>query len=137
MVGDGFCDDETNNNECNYDGGDCCLNVNTEHCEDCICHFEKFCATGFHPLVGDGYCNDETNIGECSYDGGDCCVNVNRNHCSECLCLGNGYISFPGLFENYDRNLDLHWLIQVPLGQYIFINELSVDIYPNSNYPCR
>ena len=24
MVGDGICNDETNNLECNYDGGDCC-----------------------------------------------------------------------------------------------------------------
>ena len=23
-VGDGVCNDETNNAECNYDGGDCC-----------------------------------------------------------------------------------------------------------------
>ena len=25
FVGDGFCDDETNNEDCNFDGGDCCL----------------------------------------------------------------------------------------------------------------
>ena len=29
-VGDGYCDDVSNTIECNYDGGDCCLdNTNT------------------------------------------------------------------------------------------------------------
>ena len=41
-VGDGYCDDVTNNNECNYDGGDCCLDtVNTQYCTECICHDEN------------------------------------------------------------------------------------------------
>ena len=25
LIGDGFCNDETNNADCNYDGGDCCV----------------------------------------------------------------------------------------------------------------
>ena len=38
LVGNGFCNDETNNPDCNYDGGDCCLmNVNTDSCSDCNC----------------------------------------------------------------------------------------------------
>ena len=37
-VGDGYCDDVTNNMECNYDGGDCCLDpVNTNYCSECQC----------------------------------------------------------------------------------------------------
>ena len=37
-VADGYCDDVTNNAECNYDGGDCCLDpVNTQYCSECIC----------------------------------------------------------------------------------------------------
>ena len=37
-VGDGYCDDVTNNMECNYDGGDCCLDpVNTQYCSECQC----------------------------------------------------------------------------------------------------
>merc|ERR1712051_772889 len=58
LVGNGFCNDETNNPDCNYDGGDCCImDANTD------------------AFVGDGFCNDETNIAECYYDGGDCCGN--------------------------------------------------------------
>ena len=38
-IGNGYCDDENNNKECNYDGDDCCgLFVNTEHCTFCECH---------------------------------------------------------------------------------------------------
>ena len=38
-IGDGYCDDETNNAGCNFDAGDCCgITVNTEWCTDCICY---------------------------------------------------------------------------------------------------
>ena len=78
MVGNGFCNDETNNEDCNYDGGDCCVvNANTNSCSDCSCHLIETCAAGYHPLVGNGFCNDDTNIAECDYDGGDCCPNPN------------------------------------------------------------
>ena len=37
-ITDGYCDDINNNNDCNYDGGDCCgCNVNTEWCTECQC----------------------------------------------------------------------------------------------------
>lgn len=37
-VGDGYCNDETNNEECNYDGGDCCGScINTLYCSECQC----------------------------------------------------------------------------------------------------
>ena len=37
-VGDGYCDDETNNAECAWDGGDCCkTSVDTEYCTICSC----------------------------------------------------------------------------------------------------
>ena len=38
-IGDGECDDATNNAECGYDGGDCCGDdVKTDYCNECICH---------------------------------------------------------------------------------------------------
>ena len=38
-IGDGYCDDENNNDDCNFDGGDCCgPNVNTQYCTQCICN---------------------------------------------------------------------------------------------------
>ena len=37
-VGDNYCDDLTNNEQCEWDGGDCCgSNVNTLACEICEC----------------------------------------------------------------------------------------------------
>ena len=94
LVSNGFCNDETNNADCIYDGGDCCLvNANTVFCSECVCHFLETCAAGYHPLVGNGFCNDDTNIGECDYDGGDCCgYNVNNDLCSNCTCLGMAFL---------------------------------------------
>ena len=88
LVGNGFCNDETNNPDCNYDGGDCCVvNANTTACSECVCHLIETCAAGYHPLVGNGFCNDDTNIAECDYDGGDCCGCVITEHCEDCACL--------------------------------------------------
>ena len=158
MVGNGFCNDETNNLDCNYDGGDCCVvDANTTFCSECGCHFLETCASGYHPLVGNGFCNDATNIAECdydggdccsnpdlvgnaicnnetnhlrcNYDGGDCCVNVNTDYCSDCNCLGGGVITSPGFPENYDNNLDLSWLIQVQIGQLIDISFIDFELY--------
>ena len=108
LVGNGFCDDDTNIAECNYDDGDCCSNPN---------------------MVDNGFCNDETNQPECNYDGGDCCVNVNTESCSECNCLGGGVITSPGFPGNYDMT----WLIQVQMGQTIEINFLSFDVEYRAN----
>ena len=65
MIENGYCNDETNNAEGSYDGGDCCgTNVNTDFCSDCKC-YKVDCAAGIpHPIVGDGICNDETNTPE-------------------------------------------------------------------------
>ena len=156
MVGNGFCNDDTNIAECDYDGGDCCHCVFTEHCEDCACLSGVLDGGITNPLVGDGVCNDETNNAECSYDGGDCClnpimvgdaicndetnhlgcnydggdccVNVNTDTCSDCNCLGSGVITSPGFPGLYDHNLDLTWLIQVQMGQKIEKNFLSFNV---------
>ena len=68
LVGDGICNDETNIQECDYDGFDCCLpNVNRDSCLNCTC----FCK--MPELVGNRFCNNETNNAECNYDDGECC----------------------------------------------------------------
>ena len=37
-IGDGNCDDVNNNEDCQWDGGDCCGNsVNTQYCQVCAC----------------------------------------------------------------------------------------------------
>ena len=87
LIGDGFCFDESNNANCNFDGGDCCgYDVKTDFCSDCRCYFNETCVAGTHPLVGDGFCNDETNNELCNYDAGDCCgVTANNELCLNIL----------------------------------------------------
>ena len=87
-IGDGICNDEVNNEDCNYDGGDCCgACVNRQNCSECICLGNT---TGVsNALIGDGYCNDETNNIFCSFDGLDCCrYPVKTDRCTECSCHG-------------------------------------------------
>ena len=88
LVGNGFCNDDTNVAECDYDGGDCCGCVITEHCEDCACLSNITSGDITNPLVGNSLCNDETNNLNCNYDGGDCCgYNINLEQCNECTCF--------------------------------------------------
>ena len=43
LVGDGYCNDETNNLDCSFDGGDCCGPcINNEFCSECQCHIGNF-----------------------------------------------------------------------------------------------
>ena len=88
-MGNGYCNDQTNTAECNYDGGDCCgSNVNTQSCDNCICILSSpETCDGPLDLISDGYCNDETNNAGCDFDGGDCCGGcTNTDHCSNCAC---------------------------------------------------
>merc|ERR1711913_139359 len=67
--GDGMCDDETNNSECDWDGGDCC-GGNTDYYSYDFAY---------------AYCDDENNNSECDWDGGDCCgSDVDTSFCTEC-----------------------------------------------------
>jgi hypothetical protein len=44
----------------------------------------------------------------------------------------DGTITSPGFPQNYDNNLDLKWLIQVPLGLVVHISFLSFDLESHS-----
>ena len=119
LVGNGFCNDETNNADCNYDGGDCCFgNSNTTHCSDCVCYFQGTCAAGYHLLIGNGFCNDDTNIIECEYDGGDCCSHHNmvgdgvcndESNNPECIYDGGDCCSIrnPNMVDDCIRKISL------------------------------
>ena len=67
LIGNGICDDESNIPECHFDEGDCCLDFSPKVCSDCTCYCQDF------ELVGNRFCNNETNNAECNYDGGECC----------------------------------------------------------------
>ena len=43
-IGDGQCDDILNIENCNYDGGDCCLSadkIDVSFCVECFCHITE------------------------------------------------------------------------------------------------
>ena len=130
MVGNSFCNDETNNADCNYDGGDCCVvNANTNSCSECVCHLIDTCAAGYHPLVGNGFCDDNTNIAGC-YDGGDCCSNPNM--------VGDGicHDETNHLGCNYDGG-DCCLIVRISLNNVLlnhlshFIGDYEISIMPN------
>ena len=51
-----MCNDETNNADCNYDGGDCCLSdIKTSNCLECACAIKGIIALPNIPLNTDIY----------------------------------------------------------------------------------
>merc|ERR1711976_896101 len=92
-IADGYCDDENNTPECEFDGGDCCDNDQDDwdfYCNDCECLDQGGCAVP--EWFADGYCDDENNTPECDFDGGDCCDNDMEDwdyYCNECECFDN------------------------------------------------
>ena len=147
LVGNGFCNDETNNAACNFDGDDCCgANVNQDHCSECEC-----IGCQYKSLVANGICEDENNNDICSFDGGDCCLSKTAKvgiavdpfgHCSKCECSPTGVITSPRIKQisssnfkidgfdprDYDNHLDVFWLIEVASVKLIEINFVSFDV---------
>ena len=79
--------------------------------------------------IGDKICNKENNYADCSYDGGDCCLSC-YDEIPECGCAFTGVIMSTQFLagENYENDLNMTWLIQVPTGQNIEINWQSFDV---------
>lgn len=97
---DGFCNDENNSDECDWDGGDCCgASIVKSECLECNCldpdlapyyNCDGTCASP--AWQGDGFCDDENNACQCNWDGGDCCGSTNENiYCTECECKDVAY----------------------------------------------
>ena len=85
FIGDGLCDSDCNNAECNFDGGDC---------ED-----PPDCAVGcLATMLADGVCDAACNVADCSYDYGDCSA---TEECSD-LCSGWGGDGYCDLSCNTD-----------------------------------
>lgn len=99
FIGDLYCDDENNNEECLFDAGDCCpINPLTQFCSECAClHGDGSIAYYLdedqaQPLCieswfQDGFCDDFNNKKFCLYDHQDCCnPESNFDFCSDCQC---------------------------------------------------
>lgn len=75
-IGDGVCDDSTNNEVCDFDGNDCCIDEIVDYfCSDCICHPPILDLNECEfPLerIGDGFCDNLAANSKCDFDAGDC-----------------------------------------------------------------
>ena len=102
-IGDGWCDVENNNEECHFDGGDCCDCARASNdssfslCADpgAVCYnptavtVQSSCINGTIEYIGDGVCDAGNNNKDCLYDGGDCCMCTCTNGpLWRCGCLG-------------------------------------------------
>ena len=101
-LGDGFCHDELNIEDCQYDGGDCCKPVVFDNaCTECRCWETgdvkplEHAACPLEFFVEDGFCEDESNIPQCGYDGGDCCGAMKLTFCSDCSCYNPSQANLP------------------------------------------
>lgn len=87
-IGDGICQEELDNLQCNFDGGDCRAMNATRHLSkypDC-----KYGAYMSISAIGDGYCDDIFNSPACGFDEGDCCLQsqeLSLEFCTTCACL--------------------------------------------------
>ena len=86
LVANGVCNNESNNGDCHFDGGDCTTNISTT--TQATTSGTGGCNSGW---IGDNFCDDINNNVGCSYDGGDCCDSyggvINAQYCSVCACL--------------------------------------------------
>merc|ERR1712226_1408939 len=65
--GDGYCDDNNNNDGCDYDGGDCCGDdVNTKYCTECECLDPDFEEDDCEDLWWSSWCQGKKNQGKCN-----------------------------------------------------------------------
>ena len=114
FLGDGYCDDEANTEECLYDLGDCCSFGNPDAftlCSICYCKVNITemtqninCWDALHDFLtntdnaknGDGICDESFNNINNFFDSGDCCLDESSPECklSNAFCnpetLGDG-----------------------------------------------
>lgn len=127
-LGDGRCDQELNNAECNFDNGDCCPQTcknyaaawdglspednegNFHEVYDCSSATESTCVptcNGDRTKLGDGICDNSLNNEVCGYDLGDCCEKTcEGSGCGSkgfnCLTGANGLCFRAGYCNNDD-----------------------------------
>lgn len=99
-VGDGACDPDStfNNEDCLWDGGDCCYNTCNPTFYPCdifqmSCQDPNGCPVSTiedKAKIADGNCDSEWNIASCLYDGGDCCLDITNPDCIDPFFAQNG-----------------------------------------------
>ncbi|CAM9310619.1 unnamed protein product, partial [Ectocarpus fasciculatus] len=123
-IGDGYCDLENNNEECHFDGGDCCSctcqvpddgsgddgslcgestvfacidpDAPCVNDDDITFDILDTCG-GYVDFLADGDCDEANNNEECGYDRGDCC---------SCTCVDQAYECGSNGFACIDPNAE-------------------------------
>ena len=92
LTNDGYCDDEANVEECNFDFGDCCEWENDfSLCQDCFCitsqinytdcaWHDKYINNPALGFLGTGDCDPLLNTVEYFFDAGDCCLDTSKDN---------------------------------------------------------
>ena len=108
LLGDGYCDDQANTEQCFYDFGDCCdytdYQTSRSLCTECFCYADNLqipsLASKLSQLVsqcediiievsqwvglGDGQCDSGMNNIDFFFDAGDCCYDSNEDSANQC-----------------------------------------------------
>ena len=132
LLGDGYCDDEANTEQCLYDLGDCCdytdYSISRSFCTECFCYAEiggnipslisNSCQLkakcediivhdNSRPGHGDGQCDPSLNNVDEFFDAGDCCYNhlnnQNHNQCIESNVFCDPNTMGDGLCQDYNN----------------------------------
>ena len=135
ITNDGYCDDEANIEECNYDYGDCCNFQNDfSFCQDCICK-TNFNATQncnsvgqYEARAGDGICDLGNNNVANFFDHGDCCLGHNTT-CEILISEEN----FRGIINYYTKKIDCPNNVCVKSDNYCIKDQIGDGICQDHN----
>ena len=128
LLGDGYCDDEANTEQCLYDLGDCCdytdYVTSRSLCTECFCYAD---IKGKIPSLfsnssalqaqcediivyeewngyGDGHCDQKLNNVDAFFDAGDCCYHpINPNQCIESNVFCDPNTMGDGICHDYNN----------------------------------
>ena len=127
----GVCDDDCNNVQCNYDGGDCNQLCNFTQCD--------------YSWLGDGICNPECHNQECSWDYCDCYSPNNYNQSTTTqeseLCFFNTTqcsiaTNYTCRVDYYFNNLSLTNFVDPWPGDDVCDSNCNVQECQNDNREC-
>ncbi|CAM9548113.1 unnamed protein product, partial [Ectocarpus sp. 8 AP-2014] len=137
---DGYCNQENNNAECGYDGGDCCECTCVG--SDCTRYPNFACIDPDAPCVdddditvdivencetswmGDSRCDPENNNEICGYDLGDCC---------ECTCV----VPWDDEYDRVCADNGYGFACIDPTAPCVDDDDITVDLVENCGYVLR
>lgn len=142
VIGDDYCDDEANTEDCLYDLGDCCSVENDlTLCKECfcyeqldplhLCNYSNYISD--HKHLGDGDCHMTLNIPEYFFDVGDCCLNKSLNRPDDICVRSNIYCVTEELGDGKCQDYNNGKLCDFDLGDCCAYLQMDWQNYQNIN----